>query len=221
MRTRIEINRPWLDVVLVLGIAVSVIILTIQLWSVPWGGYDYGYEPPQPIAFSHRLHSGDMKIGCLYCHPAARTAALAGVLSPSQCMNCHRFVQARLGAVQEEERTAQAEGRPPQRQFSVEIAKIYAALGLNQDQERVGPQEPIRWIRVHRLPDFVRFHHGSHWASGVTCQECHGVVEQMERVRQVQSLSMGWCVQCHRDWQGRLQGDRRLQPSLDCSGCHY
>lgn len=211
----------WFDTVLGTAVVLQVGLLAWQLWSRDWGGYDLGYEPEQPIAFSHRLHSGEMQISCVYCHPAARTSRWAGTPPPSLCMNCHRFVQARLGAVREEEKQAAAEGRPPRRIFSEEIAKLYKAMGVDQDLNAVSPGEPIRWVRIHRLPDFVRFHHGIHDAAGVPCQSCHGSVEQMERVRQVVTLSMGWCVQCHRDYHGRPAGERILQPSLDCSSCHY
>jgi hypothetical protein len=180
-----------------------------------------GFDPVQPVQFSHLLHSGEMQIPCVYCHPGGESQEVAGVVPAKICMNCHRFVQATMGAIREEERVAKEEGREPIPVHSTEIEKIYKALGLDWEQNQVGVEQPIRWIRVHDLPDYTAFHHGVHAAAGNECAECHGEVEKMERVRQVESLSMGWCVECHRLFSNRMMGERTLKPSTDCGGCHY
>lgn len=187
-----------------------------------WGDHT-GYEPAQPIAFSHRLHAGEMQISCLYCHSAAEQSRHAGIPAAGTCMNCHQFVTAPLGALRAEDERAQKEGRRPERIISPEIAKIYEALALSQALARDPAREPqpIAWTRVYRLPDYVYFDHRAHVAAGVSCQTCHGPVETMERVRQAGSLSMGWCVSCHRDTTGLAPGARVKSASVDCATCHY
>lgn len=194
-------------------------------------GFNTGYAPQQPIDYSHRLHAGELGIDCLYCHYGARTSKHAGIPPTSVCMNCHATVSAAFDAVLEERALAQAEEREPARIVSPEIAKIYTAMGLDEDLEpnEVGPQ-PIPWVRVHNLQDFVAFDHSVHVARGLACAECHGPVQSMERVRQESDLSMGWCVNCHRDYgvdpaMGKSKTDARLDPgqhvSTDCAACHY
>lgn len=192
--------------------------------SIRYPGDDTGYAPKQPIAFSHALHAGDLKIDCLYCHSAAERSRHAGIPSPSTCMNCHRFVADRIANVRAAEARAAAESRPVEMPVSSEIMKLYAALGLDRDQKPRAGATPssIDWVRVHRLPDHASFDHSRHVVAGVACRECHGAVESMERVRQVQDLSMGWCLDCHR------QKSRELGPATpalfageDCGSCHY
>jgi respiratory nitrate reductase gamma subunit len=127
-----------------------------------------GYEPAQPIAFSHAAHAGAYRIDCQYCHYVADVGRLAGLPPFSVCMNCHARVHT----------------------DSAEIAKVArAAAGI----------ETVRWTRVHRLPAFVYFDHARHTRAGVRCGTCHGAVETMARVRQESELTMGWCLECHRN----------------------
>src|SRR5882724_2687756 len=173
----------------------------VGAWELTRIGIHQGYSPQQPIAFPHKVHAGDNKIPCLYCHYAARTSRHAGIPPASVCMNCHNLVEKQ----------------------TVEIEKL---------KEAVQEQRPIKWIKVHNLPDFVYFNHSQHVLSGVACQRCHGTVEQMDRVQQVSPLTMGWCLECHRehahiataDFQ-RVMQDLRHQPvpvaGLDCTSCHY
>jgi hypothetical protein len=195
-------------------------------------GNDQGYAPIQPIAFSHRLHAGELQIDCLYCHGGAERSAQAGIPPTSVCMTCHASVTARKDAVDAEQIAATAEGRPARRVVSAEIGKIYRSLGLDDAQNPVPGAEsrPLSWVRVHDLPDFVAFDHRAHVSRGVACQSCHGPVESMERVRQFSTLSMGWCVECHRintkDGKGALEpglGHRRTAEhvSTDCGACHF
>ncbi|RKY21714.1 MAG: hypothetical protein DRQ55_03405 [Planctomycetota bacterium] len=190
-----------------------------------------GYAPEQPIAYSHRLHAGELGIDCLFCHYGARNSRHAGIPPTSVCMNCHATLSTNFDALLEERALAQDEDREPRRLVSDEILKIYAAMGLDADLEPTpeGPR-PIPWVRVHNLPDFVAFNHSVHVARDIACESCHGPVQAMERVRQESDLSMGWCVNCHREnglepHMGTGSPGERLDPSeqvsTDCSVCHY
>jgi len=174
-------------------------------------GVDRGYSPRQPIAFSHRLHAGELEMRCLYCHSAADDGRHAGIPSASVCMNCHRFVHASAGPRDEAG-------------VSLELRKLYDATGFDPLAGKyTGTQgKPIEWIKVHDLPDFVSFDHSRHVLAGVDCQRCHGPIESMDRVAQVGDLSMGWCVGCHRDVNaGAIPELRGRTPSTDCAVCHY
>ena len=173
-------------------------------------GVHQGYAPEQPVAFSHKLHAGEIRIPCLYCHFAATTSRHAGIPPAGVCMNCH-------GLLQKE---------------TADIAKLKEAVAQNR---------PIEWVKVHNLPDFVYFNHSQHVLAAVACQECHGPVESMVRVRQDRSLTMGWCLDCHRQAGAAPQAalasavafadtthgpakalhPSRPLPGLDCGKCHY
>ncbi len=197
------------------------------LWAsadVNLPGNDEGYEPTQPIKFSHRLHAGEMEIDCQYCHSGAERSRHAGIPALGVCMNCHRSVRAPLGDVRAEDALAKAEERAPKLVQSPEIQKIYDGLGLGADLKRDKSKDApgVAWTKVNDLPDFVFFDHSRHVNAGVDCQKCHGPVQTMERVRQFSDLSMGFCVNCHRDVnENGLHGDHSLNASIDCAGCHY
>ncbi len=199
----------------------AAVIPTILSYSLP--GNQQGYEPEQPIAFSHRLHAGELQIACLYCHGGAERSKHAGIPSANICMNCHKSVTAPLGSIRAEEELAKQEGRKPGLVVSPKLRKLFDYLGLdaNLKPDETKPAQPIPWLRVHNLPDFACFDHRAHVHVGVTCQKCHGSVESMERVRQVERLSMGWCVQCHREAQTLGVAGKKVNPSLDCAACHY
>lgn len=203
------------------------------LWSagLPMPGDDQGYAPEQPIAFSHRLHAGELEMDCLYCHYGARWSRHAGVPPAELCMNCHQSVTASLDAVAEERARAEEEGREPQTVVSPDLARLYGYLGLDENREPVPGAEPqpVPWVRVHDLPDFVWFDHRPHVRRGIQCQQCHGPVEGMERMQQWSDLSMGWCLDCHRSNPAvpghSLEGLDPRERSLasvptDCSTCH-
>lgn len=206
---------------LCVAVLFNIFILATKLGDVHLPGNQQGYEPEQPIAFSHRLHAGEMEIDCQYCHSEARRSRFAGIPAAGTCMNCHQFVTAPLGEIRAEEKLAAQENRPPRPVVSPELAKLYRALGLNDRMEPGAATSPIEWVRVHRLPDFAYFDHRPHVTAGVSCQSCHGPVETMERVRQVETLAMGWCVNCHRDSQESLIAGKRVHPSTDCVSCHF
>jgi len=188
-------------------------------------GNNRGYEPVQPIAYSHRVHAGELGIECLHCHYAAESSRHAGIPPAEVCMECHAHVTAAFDAVLEERETAAAEGREPLRIVSPELRKLYDALGLDDDlrPDPTRERHPIRWVRVHRLPDHAYFDHRVHVARDLACEQCHGPVRSMERIRQDADLSMGWCLDCHR----RTPATATAAPgstehvSIDCARCHY
>jgi mono/diheme cytochrome c family protein len=173
-------------------------------------GVQQGYAPKQPIAFSHKLHAGEYQIDCNYCHTGVNRGKSAHIPSANICMNCH-------GVIKKE---------------SPEIQKIYAAIEENR---------PIEWVRVHNLPDLAYFNHAQHVnVGGLECQQCHGEIQEMEVVQQRSSLTMGWCIDCHRrtevDTKDNAYYDKLVQlhgmeskeslkvadiGGLECSKCHY
>lgn len=210
-------------------LVVALVAMGLGLWSavaplkaVRLPGDNRLYEPQQPIAYSHRLHAGELGINCLYCHSAAEHSRRAGVPAAGTCMNCHKYVTSTLVEKQAEDALAQKEMRSPNRVISPELAKLYAALGLDE-QMKPDPKlkpHPIEWTRIHRLPSFVTFDHSRHVNAGVTCQTCHGEIQTMERVRQIPDLSMGWCVNCHRDVNAHGVEGKPVNASIDCISCH-
>ena len=191
------------------ALAISLASMAIA-WRGP--GNNQGYAPVQPIAFSHKLHSGEMQISCVYCHLGVETSRYAGIPSVSTCMNCHRKVTASFAA--------QQQVNPPE---SPELRKLYDAIALDKALTPIAGRtpRPIAWQRVHQLPDFVYFDHRAHITVGVTCQKCHGPIETMDRVRQFETLSMGWCVNCHRDVSQTGVAGKPVHASTDCITCHY
>lgn len=203
MRNRIA------TVVLATALVVSLMTLA-SAWRSP--GNNQGYAPAQPIAFSHKLHAGDMQIACVYCHAGAEASRYAGIPSSNICMNCHGRVTASF-----------AEQQHAKPQESRELRKLYDALALNSTLAPIEGKlpKPIAWQKVHQLPDFVYFDHRAHITASVQCRDCHGPIESMDRVRQVETLSMGWCVNCHRDVNRTGVAGKRVQASIDCVTCHY
>jgi hypothetical protein len=210
-------------IVLLVGLLASVLLLASRLTGFYGPGNQQGYEPVQPIAFSHQLHCGKLGISCLYCHFGAEQSRHAGLPAASLCMNCHGLVTASREETLREFQKARQEGRPAEPRASEELKKLYKALALDDKLQRDTAREPapIAWVKVHNLPAFTCFDHRPHVAAGVTCQKCHGPVETMERVRQVEDLSMGWCVNCHRETPGREVAGKSVRASTDCSACHY
>jgi hypothetical protein len=174
---------------------------------------DVGYRPIQPVAYSHKLHAGDLGLDCRYCHSSVERSPVANVPPTQTCMNCHKLIL-------------------PQ---SEKLLRVRESWSTGQ---------PIRWVRVHELPDFAYFNHSAHLNAGVGCASCHGNVAQMEQVTQSQPLSMSWCLDCHRDpdmslrppdqvtnmtwtppadqldFARRVRAEKHINPPTDCSGCH-
>ncbi len=212
---------------LLVGVLYALLILVPKLDAVRLPDNHRGFQPEQPIAYSHRLHAGELQIDCEYCHSGARRSRHAGIPAVEVCMNCHSYVTATRAQVRAAEAEAEQNGQPaPTRVMSPEISKLYRALDLSDDGDPLGGEpSPVEWVRIHQLPDFAAFDHRPHVAAEVPCQSCHGAVESMERVRQVESLSMGFCVNCHRlpaaDGRTLADGQPHPQASTDCATCHY
>lgn len=197
-------------------------------------GVDQGYQPVQPIHFSHKIHAGDNGIDCKYCHSSARVSKTSGIPSLNVCMNCHKSVYEYNGETSPEYTKEFYDG---------EIQKLYDAVGWSDaDQKYTGETKPVKWVRIHNLPDFVYFNHSQHVSvGGVECQTCHGPIETMEVVEQYAPLTMGWCVDCHRTTDVKVEdnayytkiheelskkyGVEKLTVAdmggLECGKCHY
>ncbi|TRZ46387.1 c-type cytochrome [Robertkochia solimangrovi] len=198
-------------------------------------GVDQGYMPVQPIHYSHRIHAGDNQIDCKYCHSSARVSKTSGIPSLNVCMNCHKSV------MEVAPETATAEHS--KEFYDGEIQKLYKAVGWDVDnQEYTGKTEPVKWVRIHNLPDFAYFNHSQHvTVAGVACQKCHGPVEEMEVMYQYAPLTMGWCINCHRETDVKMEGNEYYEKiheelskkygvdkltiaqmgGLECGKCHY
>jgi cytochrome c551/c552 len=162
------------------------------------------YQPEQPIFYSHQVHAGTNQISCLYCHGGSQDSKQAGIPAVNTCMNCHKSINKYEGPdkLVREDGTA-VDG-------TAEIQKLYAYAGWNEATKSYNPDnnkdgipdgaKPIEWVKIHNLPDHVYFNHSQHVKVGKqNCQTCHGNIQQMPEVYQFSSLSMGWCVNCHRD----------------------
>ena len=200
-------------------------------------GIDQGYEPVQPIHYSHRIHAGDNGIDCKYCHSSARVSKHSGIPSLNVCMNCHKSIY------EVAPETHQEGLREYGVDYNEEIKKLYAAVGWDDaEQKYTGETKPVKWVRIHNLPDFVYFNHSQHVSvAGVECQKCHGPVEEMEVMYQHAPLTMGWCINCHRetnvavkdnayyekihDELSKKYGVENLTAAqmggLECGKCHY
>ena len=200
-------------------------------------GVDQGYEPVQPIHFSHKIHAGENGIDCKYCHSSARTSKTSGIPSLNVCMNCHKNISSFEGSKDSVYVEHSKEF------YSAEIQKLYDAVGWDATtQSYTGKEKPVKWVRVHNLPDFVYFNHSQHVSvAGVECQTCHGPVETMEIMRQHSPLTMGWCVDCHRQTNVKVEGNDYYKKiheelskkygvdkltaaemgGLECGKCHY
>jgi len=158
------------------------------------------------------MHAGEMQISCVYCHIGAETSRYAGIPALNICMNCHKSVIA----------SSEAQKTVPTPE-SPELRKLYDVLSLDTKLEPIAgrPPKPLAWRRVHVLPDFVYFDHRAHITAAVPCQQCHGPVDTMVRVRQYETLSMGWCVNCHREVNRTGVAGKPVHASIDCVTCHY
>ena len=136
-------------------------------------GVNQGYMPIQPIHYSHKIHSGDNKIDCNYCHSSAKVSKHSGIPSLNICMNCHKSIYEYNGETSEEY---------SKEFYDNEIQKLYKAVGWDDEaQEYTGGTYPVKWVRIHNLPDFAYFNHAQHVSvAGIECQTCHGPVEEME-----------------------------------------
>ena len=163
-------------------------------------GVHQGYKPEQPIKFSHKVHAGDNKIDCNYCHSSARHSKTSGIPSLNVCMNCHKYVNGG-------ENTFVYNGE--EYPMSEEIKKIYKHLDYDPKTQKYGDNPtPVKWIKVHNLPDHVYYSHSQHVTAGKQkCQTCHGPVEEMDVVEQHSELTMKWCIECHKNTKVSTKGN--------------
>ncbi|TSD62941.1 c-type cytochrome [Inquilinus sp. KBS0705] len=192
-------------------------------WVTMWNtNVHQGYQPVQPIKYSHKLHAGAMKIECQYCHTGAFKGKNASIPSLNVCMNCHKSVKTE----------------------SPEIHKIYDALGYDPNTAKYDSTKakPIQWVRIHNLPDLAYFNHSQHVTVGkIECQKCHGQIQEMQEVYQYSPLTMKWCIQCHKRTEVNAKGNAYYDSILaahdkikkgekvtaavlggiECAKCHY
>ena len=198
-------------------------------------GIDQDYAPIQPIHYSHRIHAGSNGINCKYCHSSARVSKHAGIPSLNVCMNCHKNIS------EVSDTTATADYSKAF--YDGEIQKLYKAVGWDQsNQKYTGKTQPVKWVRIHNLPDFVYFNHSQHvTVAGIECQTCHGPVQTYEIQKQFAPLTMGWCIDCHRKTEVKMEGNEYYTKiheelskkygvdkltaaqmgGLECGKCHY
>ncbi len=199
-------------------------------------GIDQDYQPIQPIAFSHKIHAGDNEINCEYCHSSAKHSKTSGIPSVNVCMNCHKSIS---------EYTGPTTGENDKAFYDAEIQKIYDAIGWDAENLKYienYEQKPIKWVKVHNLPDFVYYNHSQHvTVAGIACQKCHGPVETMDELYQYSPLTMNWCLDCHKETNIDLKGNEyyaKIHDELakkydvekvtiaqlggkECGKCHY
>jgi len=200
-------------------------------------GVDQNYAPVQPIHFSHKIHAGDNGIDCKYCHSAARVSKNSGIPSLNVCMNCHKNIAEFAGDKDSVYKDHSKEF------YTAEIQKLYNATGWDKaTQKYTGKTSPVKWVRIHNLPDFVYFNHSQHVSvAGIECQKCHGPAETFEVMKQFSPLTMGWCVNCHRETNVKVEGNAYYEKihaelakkfgkqnltaadmgATECGKCHY
>lgn len=205
-------------------------------------GVDQGYAPIQPIHYSHKIHAGDNKIECKYCHSSARVSKHSGIPSLNVCMNCHKSIYEYTGNPEGPSQEDLENGYTNEF-YTGEIKKLYKAVGWDEtNQKYTGNSQPVEWVRIHNLPDFAYFNHSQHVSvAGVECQTCHGPVEEMEIMYQYSPLTMGWCIDCHRETNVKVEGNEYYEKihaelskkygvenltaaqlgGLECGKCHY
>lgn len=219
----------WVNRVVAIGLLSAPLMLGYATWllmtaTAPETTH-IGYEPEQPVPFSHKLHAGQLKMDCRYCHNTVETAAHAAIPPTQTCINCHS---------------------PADGNGAVSLTAVHAnSPKLEEIHKSWADDTPVRWKRVHDLPDFVNFNHSAHVSRGVSCVSCHGRVDQMEVVSQVRTLSMASCLECHRnpaphlrppdkvtdmDWvppessadlANLLKDHWDIKANQNCSTCHY
>lgn len=221
------------------------LLLTAGYFAYGWMmqvGVDQGYQPIQPIHYSHKVHAGDNKIECKLCHSSARVSKTSGIPSLNVCMNCHKSIYEYKGNPEGPSREDLANGYTNEF-YTGEIKKLYKAVGWDEENQKyTGESQPVEWIRIHNLPDFAYFNHSQHVSvAGIECQTCHGPVEEMEIMYQYSPLTMGWCINCHRETNVKTEGNEYYEKihaelskkygvdqltaaqmgGLECGKCHY
>ncbi len=197
----------------------AIVLFIVGGFYVTRGAIDLGrqknYQPEQPIYYSHKVHAGINQISCLYCHGSAMDSKHAAIPSVNVCMNCHKTINDYTkGPKLYREDGTEVDG-------TAEIQKLYKYAGFDPKNANAwdpSKAKPIAWTKIHNLPDHVYFNHSQHVKAGnVQCQTCHGEITEMDEVYQFSELSMGWCINCHRqtkvdfykiDSSGRATGNK-------------
>lgn len=193
-----------------LALALLAVFAFYGVWNwLMWIGVYKGYQPEQPIHFSHKIHAGENKIDCQMCHTGAKYGKVSEIPSMNVCMNCHRMISEYNGKYMEPGKDKAF--------YDGEIQKIYAATGWDPSKQMyTGKTKPVEWVRIHNMPDFVYFNHSQHVVAGeqaiinsynkknpndqidTVCKACHGKVDTMNVVQMANDFTMGWCIECHR-----------------------
>ena len=198
-------------------------------------GVDLGCRRIMQIHYSHRIHAGSNGIDCKYCHSAARVSKNAGIPSLNVCMNCHKNIS--------EVSDTTATPEHSKAFYDAQIQKLYDAVGWDKTTMKyTGKTSPVKWVRIHNLPDFAYFNHSQHvTVAGIECQKCHGPVQTYEIQKQFAPLTMGWCIKCHRETDVKMEGNAYYTKiheelskkygvdkltaaqmgGLECGKCHY
>jgi len=210
-------------------------------------GRQQNYKPEQPIYYSHKVHAGINQINCLYCHAGAEKSKHAMVPSTNVCMNCHKQINEYTGEA--EHPLYNEEGEKINGTEQIQLLYKYAGWDpakkdYIRDEKGVIQATPIKWTKIHNLPDHVYFNHAQHVAVGkVPCQQCHGPIQEMDEVYQFSPLSMGWCINCHRQTKVQFENNNYYSifekyhqelkdkkrdgvtveeiGGLECQRCHY
>ncbi|MDI9319323.1 MAG: c-type cytochrome [Phycisphaerales bacterium] len=250
MGTTTKKEIPFYRHKVLIAIAAIIVFIGAGFFIVNGGiqmGRQQNYKPEQPIFYSHKVHAGINQINCLYCHSGAEKSRQAMVPSANVCMNCHKGIKEYTGAADHPLVTAEGikvDG-------TAEIQKLYDYAGWDPEKKEYKRDaagnilaKPIEWVKIHNLPDHVYFNHSQHVAVGqIQCQRCHGPIEEMDEVYQFSPLSMGWCVNCHRQtnvqfesnnyyslykkYHAELKEGKRTGVTvediggLECQKCHY
>lgn len=196
---------------IVIAIVAIICFMMAGYWLVNGAineGRQQNYRPEQPIFYSHKVHAGVNQINCLYCHSGAEKSRQAMIPSTNVCMNCHKQINEYTG-----EPLKNAEGKSIN--GTDEIRKLYSYAGWDASAKKYRLKadgsidaHPIKWTKIHNLPDHVYFNHSQHVKVGqVQCQRCHGQIQEMDEVFQFSPLSMGWCINCHRQTQVQMDND--------------
>ena len=186
-------NKAYIAFIAIIFFIVGGYMTTVGAMNL---GRSKDYQPEQPIYYSHTVHAGVNQINCQYCHTGTYQGKQATLPSVNVCMNCHMAINEYKGAPLVRENGDVVDG-------TAEIKKLYKYAGFTEGQPwDAANAKPIEWVRIHNLPDHVYFNHAQHVNAGqVACQQCHGEIQKMGEVKQFADLSMGWCVNCHRNTQ--------------------
>lgn len=210
-------GSKWALVPAFLAIAITATLLS----AYSGASSSQGFSPVQPIAFPHPVHVKTLGLNCLYCHYSANKSPDPGLPAVGTCMGCHTMIGPNRPAI---------DGQPARQ--SAEIKKLHEFAPIGQPDKWTA----IPWVRIHKLPEYVRFPHMRHVNAGVTCQSCHGPIQDMAQVSQHASLNMGWCLSCHvkgYDLKAGLTAAGDTTPAqqlaaaeprkarYDCAVCHY